>query len=550
MVILGYKIHTFQEVSDQLGYVVDRTHPNHRRHLAMECEFFGCRSLYDLEAAATAFASDTPYIEFTGGSSHGANLTPAERRWWIEGFIAALGLKAGFAAAHVSEQERFDYHIVTIGRDQDGRLLDTPELEERMRDCARQLTEELNERRLAQGRHTIGNLTKSRQVYYLSRPEPEVVVEPPVLPAPLPEPSAPLETVVPTPAPHLPVAAPVPAGPPATAGELTTPVAPPSASPPPESPSTETAEVGPIDPPLPPAQTLSQFLQAQAPAFEAAVAASGLSGPRLPLLLKEPRWWFFIWQRERTAAVTLRPMVETAFPQWHRLHDLLAQAWTREETIAAEERRERERREQERRAEQEAAATEKQRQDEGRQKLEAAAQRLMDQLPEHLKTEGPMGLWNSMIQQVQADSGRKRLMLELDPAGDERIRVRPEYIKVGPVMKELQTTLDRIWSQRTKQLISEINHFEVDFQKATVDGRLSRSFLADARWGLYLTTKPDGEIELSERGKKHFGNFAGTITQEIIPTAYRGIANERAPGNSTARDLKSPPSSPSEPQMG
>ena len=152
-------------------YQGHRSHKNHRLLEGIEITHFGVESIYQFELRARE--AGAWFVEFTGGSSYGADLTLHERQTWLGGFVAGLGLTAAIAGVHLSAYGRFDFHILAVDRRTDGRRLIGRGLKREMHRIARGLTAILNEERLEGGRPTMGNLDAEGNVYYAKNtPEP------------------------------------------------------------------------------------------------------------------------------------------------------------------------------------------------------------------------------------------------------------------------------------------------------------------------------------------------------------------------------------------
>jgi hypothetical protein len=162
-------------------YFPDRTCAAHRHLTNIIFAYHGCDSIYQFVAAARAASpADGPVkaIHIYGGSTYGADLSVEEAWAWLRGYCDALGLKKAIMAGHFGRQGRFDFHLMVVPIDADGRSVFRPgfNLEEVARCVAREMTTQLNYRRLVAGKLTIGNLDWLGQVYYESAPAPAVVL--------------------------------------------------------------------------------------------------------------------------------------------------------------------------------------------------------------------------------------------------------------------------------------------------------------------------------------------------------------------------------------
>ncbi len=168
------------KVYEAFIYYGDPTHRNHLVLTRILVRLFGCATpliqnfvVRSLQAAG--WPSDPGklrFVEFMGGSTHGASLSAAESGRWLEGFAKRMGLEIFILTEHHRGSGRFDFHVLAPVFQPGRKKVTTPGFLKRARAVARELTEELNRERLAQGNLlTIGNLRENGEVYYLA-PEP------------------------------------------------------------------------------------------------------------------------------------------------------------------------------------------------------------------------------------------------------------------------------------------------------------------------------------------------------------------------------------------
>jgi hypothetical protein len=159
----------------------------HRLIRDIDVWLVGCGDIFAFEAIAEKAhkrdpATDAPpLIHFLGGSSYGAFQDLEEMRIWIKKFVEGLALHTAIVALHLGMSGRCDFHVLSPNLMADGRALYHADLREKARALARELTTQLNERRLRLGLLPIGNLTPEGEVFFLD-PRLELVA-PPTAPA-------------------------------------------------------------------------------------------------------------------------------------------------------------------------------------------------------------------------------------------------------------------------------------------------------------------------------------------------------------------------------
>lgn len=176
--------------------------PDHRRLNAIEIEYRGLATVFDLMAQAARGVLLKPgrtcYYEFTGGTSYDAWLNAAETKSLFDGLVQELGFRQAIVARHHCRSGRLDYHVLAAACNAQGRFRNVSDerLLQTARRALRRLVGDLNRQRLDRGEPTIANFNRKWRVYFAEpEPEPAMTILPPaevvapVVAAPAPEPT-------------------------------------------------------------------------------------------------------------------------------------------------------------------------------------------------------------------------------------------------------------------------------------------------------------------------------------------------------------------------
>lgn len=191
MIAITFKVHDWDEALADYRYFFQRTHANHSHLGDIQGRYSGpCTSIWRLlglceEQRALGHGRRSALaVHVTGGTDHGAKLSPAERTAYEEALLTAVG-GTGLFVWHIPrdhEEDRYDFHLLAPAHDAQGRLRcrKGAGFKELLRQCCAEVTTALNEERLKRGAYVLGNLNANWDVYYV---QPERVLEP-LRPAP------------------------------------------------------------------------------------------------------------------------------------------------------------------------------------------------------------------------------------------------------------------------------------------------------------------------------------------------------------------------------
>jgi hypothetical protein len=182
MVILKTNRDVANVCFERQRYFARITAPSHRDLIQIATWMRGAESIHKFYAQAvqlvpTLNEGEPVYIDFRGGSSHGADLTREEAKRWLFGFCDRLKIKSALIAGHWNKFGRFDFHVLVQNvdsEDQRVKRVGRP-LSKYGFTIAQQLTAELNQARIDEGaeRFTIASLTEDWDVYFMQKLPPE-----------------------------------------------------------------------------------------------------------------------------------------------------------------------------------------------------------------------------------------------------------------------------------------------------------------------------------------------------------------------------------------